>query len=125
MILVDTSALIEIFDKESEIGEKFLKYLEKEEFAIPSISLEEFLYGLFKFNKGIPEELLEIDVVPFNKEDAVLASKIEIKMEKAGLKIPRMDAMIAAMAINRKAKLMTLDPHFKSISKFFGIVVIP
>ncbi len=44
-----------------------------------------------------------LDVVEFTKDDAVLASKLEVETGKNGKKVPRFDAMIAAVAINRGA----------------------
>ena len=50
-----------------------------------------------------------IEVVDFTKEDAALSAKLEVKAEKKGNKIPRIDAMITAVAINRGFKLFTFN----------------
>jgi predicted nucleic acid-binding protein len=116
MILVDTDVLIEIFDKHSTKGEYALKTLERtgEEITIASITLHELLYGLQKYGKTKTPEIERLETIEFTKEDAILSSKLELDAEKQGQKVPRMDTMIAAIAINRKAKLFTFNQkHFQ------------
>ena len=118
MIILDTDVLIEILDKKSERGEKLLKrVLESgENVCITAINLHEILYGLYKYAKPV-EEILRLPVVSYTKDDAILAAKLEIEMEKLGKSIRRTDAMIAAIAINNRAKLYTLDlKHFKPLT---------
>ena len=48
----------------------------------------------------------------------LVSSKIENDLEKKGKTIPRFDAMIAAIAINRNAKIYTFNiKHFKNINQ--------
>jgi tRNA(fMet)-specific endonuclease VapC len=114
---VDTDVLIEIFDKNSEKGEKALKKIEEteEDITTTSLNLHEILYGLHKYtNHAKLERILVLDAVEFTKDDAVLSSKLEVETEKKGKKVPRFDAMIAAVAINRGFKLFTFNmKHFK------------
>jgi len=120
MILVDTDVLIEIFDKHSTKGEKALQRLEenKEEIAITSLTLTELLYGLQKFSKNKIQEIEQLETLDFTKEDAILAAKLELECEQKGTKVPRIDAMIAAIAINRKAKLFTFNQkHFQAFKR--------
>jgi predicted nucleic acid-binding protein len=119
MIIVDTDVIIEIFDKHSEKGELALKKLEisGEDIAITSINLHEILYGHFKRNKKV-KDILQINTIEFNKKDAELAAKIESDLEKQGKTISRIDTMIAAIAINRKAKIYTFNKkHFQIIKQ--------
>jgi predicted nucleic acid-binding protein len=119
MIIVDTDVLIEIFDKESEKGETALYKLEEsgEDIAITSLSLHEILYGHYK-NKKTISGLKTINTLEFNKEDAELSAKIELELEKKGLPISRIDAMIAAITINRQAKIFTFNKkHFQNIKQ--------
>ncbi len=118
MIILDTDVLIEILDKKSERGEELLKrVLESgENVCITAINLHEILYGLYKYAKPV-EEILRLPVVSYTKDDAILAARLEIEMEKLGKSIRRTDAMIAAIAINNRAKLYTLDlKHFKPLT---------
>jgi len=119
MIIVDTDVIIEIFDKQSERGDLALKKLENsgEDVAITSINLHEILYGHYKRNKKI-KNILQINVIDFNRKDAELAANLEFDLEKEGKTIPRIDAMIASIAINRKAKIFTFNKrHFKNIKR--------
>ena len=117
MILVDTDVLIEIFDRNSEKGDKALKKIERtgEDITTTSLNLHEILYGLHKYTDSAKlERILVLDVVEFTKDDAVLSSKLEVETGKNGKKVPRFDAMIAAVAINRGFKLFTFNrKHFE------------
>ncbi len=124
MIFVDTDVLIEIFDKKSDKGDEALKRIEEtgEDIAITSLNLHEILYGVYKYAKNgkkkIIEGLEQLETVEFNKDDAKLSAKLEIECERKGKKVARIDAMIAAMVINRKAKLYTFNQkHFRSFDK--------
>ena len=121
MILADTDVLIEIFDKNSKKGETALMRIEKagEDIALTSLNLHEILYGIFKYaDKQKSEKILLLDVVDFTKDDATLSARLEIKAEKRGNKIPRFDAMIAAVAINRGFKLFTFNKdHFEGFEE--------
>ena len=117
MILVDTDVLIEIFDRNSKRGDEALKTIERtgEDITTTSLNLHEILYGLYKYTDHAKlERILVLDVVEFTKDDAVLSSKLEVETEKKGRKVPRFDAMIAAVAINRGFKLFTFNrKHFE------------
>jgi tRNA(fMet)-specific endonuclease VapC len=119
MIIVDTDILIEIFDKNSEKGNLALKKLESsgEDIAITSITLHEILFGHYKYNKKV-KDILQINTIEFNKNDSELSAKIEYDLEKKGELITRTDTMIAAIALNRKAKIYTFNKkHFQKIKQ--------
>ena len=119
MIIVDTDILIDIFDKQSDRGNLALKKLESsgEDIAITSITLHEILCGHYKFNKKV-KDILHINTLEFNKKDAELSAKIEFDLGKKGKIIPRTDTMIAAIAINRKAKVYAFNKkHFQMIKQ--------
>ncbi len=119
MIILDTDVIIEIFDKNSDRGDIAIKKLEQsgEDIAITSINLHEILYGHYKRNKKV-KDITQISTIEFNKKDAELSAKIEFELEKKGKMISRIDTMIAAIAINRKAKIYTFNKkHFQVINK--------
>ena len=119
MIILDTDVLIEIFDRQSEKGNIALNKLERsgEDIAITSITLHEILYGHYKINKKI-KDIFQITTLEYNKKDAVLSAKIEFDLEKKGKKAFRIDTMIAAIVLNRKAKIYTFNKkHFQIIDK--------
>ena len=118
MIILDTDVLIEIFDKHSSLGEKAFDKLvnAEEDIAISSLTLHEITYGLHKYGKKPVPELEKLEIIHFSKDDAILSATLEYDYEKNGLS--RIDSMIAASTINRKAKLYTFNNrHFKSISQ--------
>jgi predicted nucleic acid-binding protein len=121
LILVDTDVLIEIFDRDSKKGGEALKKIEEtgEDVIITSLNLHEVLYGLYKYaNREKIDKVMLMDVAEFSKEDADLSAKLEVKSEKKGKKTTRFDAMIAAIAINRKFKLFTFNKkHYEGFKE--------
>jgi predicted nucleic acid-binding protein len=118
MIILDTDVLIEIFDKHSSPGENAFKKLMDagEDIAISSLTLHEINYGLHKYGKKRIPDFEKLEIIPFSKEDAILSATLEYDYEKNGLS--RIDSMIAAITINRKAKLYTFNQrHFKSMQR--------
>ena len=120
MIILDTDVLIEILDKKSTNGDIALQKLEDlgEDIAITSINLLEILYGIYKYGKKTVKELDLIETLEFNGEDAQLSAKLELECERMGKPVSRTDSMIAAIAINRKAKIFTFNKkHFQAFTK--------
>lgn len=126
MIVVDSDVLIEILDRKSDKGNQALKLILEsgEEMFTNAIALHEVLFGLYE--KGKPtKDLLLIPVLEFNKDDALLSSKIELEAEKKGTPIERTDTMIAAIAINNSARLYTFNnKHFDGL-KSMGLKTFP
>jgi predicted nucleic acid-binding protein len=61
----------------------------------------------------------------YTKEDAHLSAKIELEAEGAGRAVRRTDAMIAAVTINKGARIYTLDlKHFGPL-KAHGLRLFP
>lgn len=122
MIVIDTDVLIEIFEKRSAKGDEALKRIieSNEDIAITTINLHEILYGLQKYAKPVKEVLL-IPVLDYTKRDAALSAEIELKAESMGTPIGRTDAIIAAIALNRKASLYTFDTKHFSPLKALGL----
>jgi predicted nucleic acid-binding protein len=117
MIVLDTDVLIEIFDKESEKGERAFSHIDEsgEDIFITSINLHEILYGLKKSNNPT-EEVLKLPVLDYTKRDARTASALELKAERKGKPTRRTNAMIAAVTVNNAGKLYTFDKsHFEPL----------
>jgi len=126
LISIDSDVLIEILDRKSLKGDQALKQIaeSKEEVATTVINLHEVLYGLNKYGKPV-KELLLLPILSYTKKDAMLASKIELEVEKKGKIACRTDAMIAAITINNGAKLYTFNiKHFKTLQDL-GIELYP
>ena len=112
--MIDSDVLIEILDCGSEKGEQALKQTIEsgEQIATTVINLHEVLYCLHKYGKPV-KELLLLPILGYTKKDAELSGKIEQEAEKNGKNASRTDAMIAAIAINSRAKLYTFNgKHF-------------
>ncbi|MEM2940237.1 MAG: type II toxin-antitoxin system VapC family toxin [Thermoproteota archaeon] len=119
MIVLDTDVLIEVFDKNSVKGGEALKKIDEkgEPVCITVINLHEILYGLSKYAKPV-KDILRLPVLNYRKEDAILASELELRTERKGKPVRRTDAMIAAMTINNNAKLYTFNTkHFKLLEE--------
>jgi len=117
LIILDSDILIEIYDKKSMSGEALLKKIEEsgDNFYTTTINIQEVLYGLLKYAKQTTY-MLQLPTIDYNKEDARLAAELEWKTEIKGRKIDRVDAIIAAIAINHNAKLYTNNKkHFSNI----------
>ena len=126
MISIDSDVLIEILDRKSLKGDQALKQItdSKEEVATTVISLHEVLYGLHKYGKPI-KELLLLPILSYTKKDAVLASKIELEVEKKGKIACRTNAMIAAITINNGAKLYTFNIKYFEAFQEVGLELYP
>lgn len=114
MIVLDTSVVIEIIEKKSRSGDEALKKIQAsgESMGITAITLHELLYGLDKYAKPV-NDIAQLPVLRYGKEDAVLSAGLELAAEKKGASVRRTDAMIAAVAMNRNAPLYTFDGHFR------------
>ncbi|MCL5793778.1 MAG: hypothetical protein M1138_02975 [Candidatus Thermoplasmatota archaeon] len=55
----------------------------------------------------------QIPTIGYEKDDSELSASLELSAEKSGKPVPRMDAIIASIAINNGCSLYTLDKHFK------------
>jgi tRNA(fMet)-specific endonuclease VapC len=114
MIAVDSDVLIEILDKKSEKGAEALKRIlaSGEDVCTTVMSIHEVMFGLHKYGKPV-KGLLQLPVLDYTKKDAMLSSKLELDVEKAGKPIQRTDTMVAAIAINNNAVLCTFNlKHF-------------
>ncbi len=73
------------------------------------------MYGLLKYAKP-SEYIMQLPVLAYTKEDALLAAELEFDSEKKGKNLARTDAIIAAIVINNNAKLYTNhEKHFTGI----------
>ena len=117
MIALDSDVLIEILDRKSEKGAEAFKHIldSGEDVCTTVISIHEVLFGLHKYGKPV-KELLQLPVLNYTKNDAMLSSKLELETEQTGKPIRRTDTMVAAIAINNNAILYTFDlKHFESL----------
>ncbi len=114
MILLDTDVIIEVLDKESDKGQGLmLKIIESgEEYCTSSVNMHEVLYGIEKYSKD-SRLVLQIPTLEYSKNDSELSAVLELGAERKGRAVPRMDAIVASIAINNGCSLYTLDEHFE------------
>ena len=116
-IIVDTSIWIEYFKNKAEITAIIDKGLLAGTVYMAGPVVSELLQGV-KTEQEFEKLLGCIDAVPFidsNFEDWRLAGSISFRLRKDGLTIPLTDLIIAAISINNKAYVYSLDHHFKLI----------
>jgi tRNA(fMet)-specific endonuclease VapC len=114
MILADSDVLIEILDKKSKKEDEAVKQILEsgEQLCTTVINVHEVLFGLYKYGKPV-KELLQLQILDYTKEDALLSSTLQFEAEKDGKPILQADAMIAAIAISNGAHLYTFNlRHF-------------
>ena len=114
MILLHTDVIIEALDKKSDTGNTLMRRIIEsgEECCTSSVNMHEVLYGIGKFSKD-SHMILQITTPGYNKNYSELYSALELSAEKKGRSVPRMDTIVASVAINNGCSLYTLDDHFE------------
>lgn len=128
-LVFDTSILIDLQKGKTKTISK-IKDLTKIYFGIPLITFInyfEFVFGLnLKPPKNLNEsiELIEeFDVLQTTKKTAHILSKLKIKYDKLGKKIPLADLLIASIVMENKMTLVTRDNHFEVIEELDKIIL--
>ncbi len=131
MICLDTNIVIQIVNGRSSslrhrLGEQMRSGVAV---ALPVIALSEMRYGFAKSSRREQSErMLEqflglgIDILPFEKEDAVHAGEIRAYLESKGTLIGSYDYLIAAQVRRRDAALVTLN--VREFSRVPGLILI-
>jgi len=120
MIVLDTNVLIELELGNQKVIERLIELRKNhtENPAIPFICFSEFYYGLLKRGKNIGEGLnfLEKFTKLHSSEKSMkFVAEIKFNLEKKGGMIQLFDILIAAIAIDHKATLVTADKGFEKI----------
>jgi tRNA(fMet)-specific endonuclease VapC len=123
-ILVDTSAWIEFFrKKESSISLMLREYLKLNQACYTGpIAVE--LYQGAKTSKEVEviDQLLEtIHYVEITRSHYHHAGQISHKAARSGKIFSVVDLILAVVAHDEQIKLLSLDTHFKEISRFCPI----
>lgn len=123
MIVLDTDVLVEMFDRNSTLGDILFDKLEGRRVTTTSINMHEIGFGFLRIGKTIPDELISLRVLPYDQEDALLSAKIEDQLENEGNLVGRFDTMIAAICINSGSQIATLNRKHFDRFKDFGLRV--
>ena len=116
--IVDTSIWIEYFKNESNLSASMDKELLAGNIYMTGAVISELLQGA-KTEQDFQALKSNIDGVPFIEttlSDWILAGEVSYKLREKGRTIPITDCLVAAIAINNDATVMTLDRHFQYIS---------
>ena len=116
-VIVDTSVWIEYLKNRPSVTELIDRYLLTGKAYTVGPVIAELLQGA-KTEEDYKTLNSNIGGLPFietNLDDWILAGKLSFKLRKRGITIPITDCIIAALAINHNAALMSFDRHFQSI----------
>ncbi len=114
LILLDSDIIIEVLDKNSDKGQVLMdKIIESGQgYCTSSVNMHEVLYGIEKYSKK-SHLVLQLPTLGYSKNDSELSAVLELGAERKGRPVPRMDAIVASIAINNGCSLYTLDEHFE------------
>lgn len=108
-VVLDTNCLIQLEKGDLSITESLN---EIGSFFITSITVFEFALGEL-FNEE-DKRLEDYIVIPFGKQDGLLAAKLLKELRKFGKEVEFRDVMIASICINNKIPLLTTNKkHFE------------
>jgi tRNA(fMet)-specific endonuclease VapC len=116
--LLDTNAVIALLKNNPPDVRNQLRRVVSEgaSIAVPSVMLHELWYGVARSarRRENAERLRvflsgNIDIVPFDEEDAVAAGDLRAALEATGAPIGPYDLLIAAQALRTRATLVTAN----------------
>lgn len=109
--LLDTNAVIALLNGRSALLARRLRRVHPAEVGVSSIVLHELFYGAQKsarvaHNLAIVDGL-QLETVPFDREDARKSGEVRATLEKQGTPIGAYDVLIAGQALARDLTLIT------------------
>ena len=125
-IIVDTSVWIEYFKNNKKYVDFIEDNLNLDNIIITGLIIAELLYGV-KNKEEYNLLTSSISAVPYTEcifEDWNKTGEILFELKKIGKTVPLSDALISAIAIRNNASVLTLDLHFKEISRIKSIDII-
>ena len=118
MKLLETSYLVD-YERGREDARTFFEAHDHETFAASTVSMFELGFGVVWDGDGELDELRDslrwVDFLDFTVPDALEAAGIQAELQAAGGRLPIGDLMIAGVARNRGATLVTSDEHFARV----------
>ena len=134
MILLDTSVVSAILrrrrrgEAEESVARKVAALLAgDEEVALPGIVFQEVLSGID--DRAQHEKLLtsvreSFPIALATEGDHILAADLVTQAARRGVAFSTPDALIAAQAINRRARLFTTDADFQGLARVTAIRLV-
>ncbi len=123
MIILDTSAIIELFNG-TQKGLKVKEILENEAAGISAITINELLVGANKKEKEIIHGFLSsLHILSFNSEAAYKSVELEEDLISKGKIIGKLDIFIASIGLVSDLKILTADKDFNNVDGLNVILV--
>ena len=127
-VLVDTSCWIEFFNRpDTEVALSVRTLVVEDRAAISGVVLAELSQGAES-----REELLELRTslgaliwAASDREVYARAGILGFELRRQGVTVPITDCVIAATAETIGGRMLTLDSHFRKLSKVASIIVSP
>jgi len=126
VILVDSSVWVDFFSSSpGKAGRELRRIVEDSEpFALTGVVVAEILQGLTRDAGPIEQFLMQWDMLePSGFETYRAAAAIYRKARAKGISLTTIDTLIAAVALEQKASLFTLDQDFSRIAQITSLVL--
>lgn len=124
MILVDSSVWVDFFSASPGRGGSELRRMiqESEPFAITGVVVSEVLQGLTRDVATIERLLGNCDMLEPEGFDTYRHAAVMYRAARAkGLTLTTIDTLIAAIAVEHRAKVFTLDQDFSHIARLTAL----
>ena len=118
MVLIDTSIWVEYLrGNKKEIVESVTGLIRTRRAVLCGIVLSELLAGVStkKSRDTLKETLDALDYTEVSKDTWILASAMSNDLKHRGISIPLSDLILAALSVENKSEIFTLDSHFARI----------
>lgn len=134
MILLDTSVVSAVLRRrrrgaaEEELAERFAALLRGDEhLALPGLVLQELLGGVaerLQHDRLLRAVHDSFPVVLATEGDHLKAADVVNACAAQGVALSTPDALIAAQALNRRARLFTVDADFRRLPASIGLRLV-
>lgn len=115
MILLDTSAVIELLDSTAQ-GIKVAEHMREEAGAISVITVNELLLAINQASRNqVFDFMKRTHILTFDKKTAVRSADLELDLIRKGKQLSKADAFIAATALENSIPLLSCDADFERI----------
>lgn len=123
MIVLDTSAIIELIDG-TEKGKSVQKHIADEAVGISAVTVNELLIGARGEERIVIGDFVRsVHILPFDADAAYQSIQIEEVLKQKGRMIGKLDIFIAAICMVHKLPLLTTDKDFATVAELSVKVV--
>lgn len=117
-ILPDTCAWIDYFNgRDTTVARSLAQALTNREIVTCGVVMYELFQGirLKKESEVLREAFSSLRYIEMDKSLWLSAAKISASLRKNGVTIPSSDIQIAALALQHRLSILTVDQHFKQV----------